>query len=233
MGANVRDRLTSLGRFVLDFVFPPVCFGCGGSEAYICSACITSLPRLEPPYCSSCAEPLSSGDLCQRCREACLSVDRIISPFKYEDAIRRAVLDLKFKNLRASAPALGQLMASFISERHGMGQALVPVPLHESRLKSRGYNQSALLAREVSRLTGIPVMDALVVRAIDTQPQTALSWEERLTNVAQAFRAVKDLSGMKITLIDDVATTGSTLSACAHALKEAGAVYVEGVVLAR
>ena len=156
-----------------------------------------------------------------------------MAPFKYEGAIRRAMLDLKFKNLWASAPALGQLMASFISERHDIGQALVPVPLHKSRLRSRGYNQSALLAREVSRLTGIPVMDALVVRAIDTQPQTALSREERLTNVAEAFSAVKDLSGMKITLIDDVATTGSTLSACAHSLKEAGAVYVEGVVLAR
>ena len=68
-------------------------------------------------------------------------------------------------------------------------------------------------------------MDALVVRAVDTQPQTALSWEERLTNVSSRLsRAVKDLSGMEITLIDDVATTGSTLSACAHALKEAGAV---------
>ena len=156
-----------------------------------------------------------------------------MAPFKYEGAIRRAVLDLKFKNLRASAPSLGHLMVDLLADRPPIGQALVPVPLHKSRLRSRGYNQSALLAREASRLTEIPVMDALVVRAIDTQPQTALSWEDRLTNVAQAFRAVKDLSGMKITLIDDVATTGSTLSACAYALKEAGAVYVEGIVLAR
>lgn len=229
----MRGKLTSLGRFVLDFVFPPVCFGCGSSEAYICSACIESLPRLEPPFCSICAEPLSSGDLCQRCRDTRLAVDRIIAPFKYEGTIRRAVLDLKFKNVRASAPDLAGLVSDFLADRPGGGQFLVPVPLHKGRLRDRGYNQSALLAKEVSRLTGIPVMDALVVRAIDTQPQTALSWEERLTNVAQAFRAVKDLSGMKITLIDDVATTGSTLSACAQALKEAGAVYVDGVVLAR
>ncbi len=225
--------MTSLGRVVLDFVFPPVCFGCGGSEAYICSACIESLPRLEAPYCLRCAEPLSSGDLCQRCRDTRLAVDRIIAPFKYEGTIRRAVLDLKFKNVRAAAPEVARLISDFLQDRPAESQALVPVPLHKSRLRSRGYNQSALLAREVSRLTGIPVMDALVVRAIDTQPQTALSREERLTNVAEAFSAVKDLSGMKLTLIDDVATTGSTLSACAHALKEAGAVYVEGVVLAR
>ena len=225
--------MTSLGRFVLDFVFPPVCFGCGSSKAYICSDCIETLTRLEPPYCLRCADPLSSGDLCQRCRETRLAVDRIIAPFKYEGTIRRAVLDLKFKNVRASTPEIARLVSDFLADRPAQGQFLVPVPLHKGRLRDRGYNQSELLAKEVSRLTGIPVMDALVVRAVDTQPQTALSWEERLTNVAQAFRAVKDLSGMRITLIDDVATTGSTISACARVLKEAGAVYVEGVVLAR
>ena len=217
----------------MDFVFPPVCFGCGSAEAYICAACMTSLPRLAPPYCSSCAEPLPSGDVCRRCRETCLSVDRIIAPFKYEGAVRRAVLDLKFRNVRASAPTLGQLMACFLADSPVKGQALVPVPLHKSRLRSRGYNQSALLAREVSRLTGIPALEDLAVRTIDTKPQATLSWEERLANVAQAFMALKDLSGMRVTLIDDVATTGSTLSACAHALKDAGAEYVEGVVLAR
>lgn len=137
---------------------------------------------------------------------------------------------------------LGGLMASYLAgylERHtfpaqAAGQVLVPVPLHSRRLRSRGYNQSHLLAKEVGKLLDIPVRQDLVKRAKDSPPQVeARSREQRRANVSGSFGATAEAEGLSILLVDDVATTGSTLSACAAALKEAGAASVWGTVLAR
>jgi len=110
---------------------------------------------------------------------------------------------------------------------------MVPVPLHPSRLRSRGYNQSALLAREVSKLTGLPVKEDLLVRVKDAPPQMGLGRENRWRNVGSAFQCVGDLRNQAVLLVDDVVTTGSTMSACASALKSAGAASVWGLALAR
>ncbi len=110
---------------------------------------------------------------------------------------------------------------------------LVPVPLHPRRLRSRGYNQSALLTKELSKKLGLDMDESLLIRAKNTRPQVSASREERRENVQGSFRCDRDVNGQAVILVDDVATTGSTLSACAAVLKDAGATSVWCLVLAR
>ena len=109
----------------------------------------------------------------------------------------------------------------------------MPVPLHSRRIRHRGYNQSLLLARELAKLTGLDLDEKLLVRIKDTPPQVGASRSQRRGNVEGSFRCQRDVSGKALILVDDVATTGSTLSACATALKAAGAATVWGLALAR
>ena len=148
-------------------------------------------------------------------------------------AIRSAVHALKYRNLRAAAPTLGRLMAGWVESNPISGQALVPVPLHRRRLRERGYNQSELLAREVAKERALPVLDGILVRTRDTPPQVSLSYDDRVKNVEGSFECRADVSGRSLILVDDVVTTGSTLFACAAALKAGGAVAVWGLALAR
>ena len=151
-----------------------------------------------------------------------------------EGAIREAIHALKYQTVRAAAPILGQLLAHWFEAFPVPGELVVPVPLHKRRLRSRGYNQSALLAEELSRLSGLPMTERVLVRTRDTPPQVSLSGrEERVKNVEGSFSCVGGVEGRKILLVDDVVTTGSTLSACASALRASGVDSVWGVALAR
>jgi len=125
-------------------------------------------------------------------------------------------------------------LAQYMAHRRITGDLLVPVPLHSRRLRSRGYNQSALLARELGKLTGLALDERLVFRTRDTPPQVrAPSREQRRSNVEDSFQCSAGLSGEAVILVDDVATTGSTLSACAATLKDAGASSVWRLTVAR
>lgn len=125
-------------------------------------------------------------------------------------------------------------MAEYIEANPVLADVLVPVPLHSRRLRSRGYNQSALLAREIGRRASLPVVEDHLVRTRNSRPQVDVaSREERRANVAGNFACDADVSGLAVLLIDDVATTGSTLSECAYSLKEAGASTVNALTLAR
>ena len=129
---------------------------------------------------------------------------------------------------------MGRLLAEFLDSHRVPGEVIVPVPLHSRRLRQRGYNQAALLARQLARVTGLVLNEGLLVRTTDTLPQVETSSRSQRRDNAQGnFRCEQDVSGLKAILVDDVATTGSTLSACAAALKSAGAATVWGLVLAR
>jgi ComF family protein len=148
--------------------------------------------------------------------------------------VQQAIYSLEYRSVRAIAPELAALLARYMTRRPITGDLLVPVPLHSKRLRSRGYNQSALLAGELGKLTGLAVDESLVFRTRNAPPQVnAASQEQRRTNVEDSFRCTADVSGMEVILLDDVATTGSTLSACAAALKDAGAASVWGLTVAR
>lgn len=151
-----------------------------------------------------------------------------------EGVVRDAIHDLKYRNLRAAAPCLGRLLARWLESARVPGEVLVPVPLHRRRLRERGYNQSAMLAREVGKATGLPLVEGALLRVRDSVPQVSLSSrQERARNVDGSFRCGPRMDGAGIILVDDVVTTGSTMSACAEALKSAGASAVWGIALAR
>ena len=229
----MRNPLARLGSSVLDLVYPPQCLGCGDEGSFLCSPCETSLPRLKVPYCRKCAQPVTSGTLCRQCAAAPPFLDGIKAAFIMEGAIREAIHALKYRNLRAASPTLGRLLARWLVSNPIPGEVLVPVPLHKRRIRDRGYNQSALLAKEVSKVTGLPVRENLLVRTRDTPPQISLSLQERIGNVEGSFELPGDGRGLKIILVDDVVTTGSTMSACGKALRAGGAGSVWGLALAR
>jgi ComF family protein len=149
--------------------------------------------------------------------------------------MRQAIHQLKYRNLRSLATPLAQLLNDYLDTHPVHGEALVPVPLHPKRLRERGYNQSSLLAIELGKLTNLPVVDNCLIRQQHTPPQArTLTVEERRTNVSDAFSCRNDiLRDRQVILIDDVATSGATLNACAQALKATGVTSVWGLVMAR
>ncbi|MBA7653316.1 hypothetical protein ES703_61164 [subsurface metagenome] len=149
--------------------------------------------------------------------------------------MRQAIHQLKYRNLRALAVPLAKLLQDYLTTSHVPGEALVPVPLHQKRLRQRGYNQSRLLAQELGKLINLPVVDDCLIRLRHAPPQARTSTvEERRSNVADAFTCRnRRLRGKQVLLVDDVSTSGATLDACAAALKTAGASSVWGLALAR
>ena len=228
-------QLTKLRGAALNLLLPQFCVGCGKEGAFLCDSCLQSLPRLEPPVCPRCGRPQSNGELCRNCQDWQADIDGIRAPFCFDGAIRSAVHQLKYRNLRAIAPALAQLMSEYLASNHLDGDVLIPVPLHDKRLRERGYNQSALLAKELGTLMNLPVDETSLVRDKFVLPQArTTSVEERRANVIGVFACRGDgVRGKKVLLIDDVATSGSTMNACASVLKSAGAIAVWGLALAR
>ena len=225
--------LSRLTRSALDLVFPIHCAGCGQEGGVICGRCADGPERLTPPYCRVCADPGVSG-LCRWCSQSPRGFDSLRSPFKYEGPVRDAIHRLKYKGERASAGLLAGLMAEYLERNPAAVDAVIPAPLHPRRLRGRGYNQSALLVREIGKRMNLPVREDLLVRVRNPRPQVeAQSQQERRDNVAGNFVCNADASGLTAFLIDDVATTGSTLSECALALKDSGAVRVHALTLAR
>ena len=228
-------QLTKLKGMALDLLFPRWCVSCGREGNFICPSCRQSLPRITPPLCPKCGRPQSSAILCPSCVGWQAEIDGIRSPFRFDGAIRQAIHQLKYGNLRALAELLAQWLNDYLGSNPVPGEVLVPVPLHHKRLRERGYNQSSLLAQQLGKLTNLPVVDDCLTRQRYAPPQARTSTvDERRSNVANAFLCRdRRLEGKQVLLIDDVSTSGSTLDACARALKEAGATTVWGLVLAR
>lgn len=162
-------------------------------------------------------------------------IDGVRTTAYFEDnPIRSAIHDLKYNNHRAIAIILSEILADTYRRYNLHVEVLVPVPLHYSRIKERGYNQSELLANELGNILDLPVNNSTLQRIRKTKPQMTLGANERHKNVADAFVCNdKQLANQKILLIDDVCTTGSTLDACAAALKQAGVASVWGLTLAK
>ena len=188
-----------------------------------------------PPICPRCGQPQSSAILCRSCVGWQAEIDGIRSPFRFDGVIRQAIHELKYRNLRAVAGLFAQWLNDYLTSNPMPGEVLVAVPLHRKRLRERGYNQSNLLAQELGKLANLPVVEDCLIRERHALPQARTTTvDERRSNVAGAFSCRNQrLKGKQVLLIDDVATSGATLDACARALKEAGATSVWGLVLAR
>ncbi len=232
--APVRGLAEQAGRTLLDALYPLECAGCGGSGKIICDRCAQDLPFLVPPYCRVCAA-YSESELCPACAQPGRWFDGVQAPFRYEGSVRQAILALKYRGIKAAAPQLGDMLADYLETNPLPGNLIAPVPMHSSRRRERGYNQAELLARRVAGHRDLPYQGDLLVRTRRVDPQAGMtSAVARVTNVADsvAVSHPSEVHGRQIILVDDVATTGSTLDICASALKEAGAASVWCLTLA-
>lgn len=210
-------------RFLLDLLYPPKCPFCG-----------RILERGEEGWCASCREELpwtGPGD-----SKTVGSCDICLSPLWYQDGVRAGTHRYKFDGGPGHAQLFGTLMAQCLHDRWEEPVDLVTwAPLHPKRRRERGYDQAELLARRVGELAGLPAERTLEkTRATAVQSQTG-DGEARKANVRGAYRALPglDLAGKRVVLIDDVVTSGATLSECAAALRQAGAGSVVGLTFAR
>ena len=228
-------QVAKLKGIALDFLFPRWCVGCGKEGDFICHSCRCSLSQIMPPLCPQCGRPQPSSILCPGCVSWQAEIDGIRSPFQFDGVIRQAIHQLKYRNLRALALPLAKLLQDYIINNPVPGEVLVPVPLHQKRLRERGYNQSQLLAKELGKLINIPTAGDYLIRQQHTLPQTRTrTVAERQSNVAHAFTCDNhSLRNKQVLLVDDVSTSGATLNACAAVLKAAGVTSVWGLVLAR
>lgn len=215
--------------------FPKRCVGCGHEGEFICLSCRHTIGRIYAPVCPLCGRPQASGVLCPSCINWEAAITGIRAPFRFNGVIREAVHQLKYHNLREISGLLAVFLNDYLNRYPISCDILVPVPLHPKRLRERGYNQSGLLARELSKLNGIPVSESCLIRSIHSFSQAKTSSvRERLKNVSGIFAVKNDaLRNKRVLLIDDVSTSGATLNECARALMSGGAASVWGLALAR
>lgn len=227
--------LKQLQHEVTDFFFPRACMGCGKVGDFICVSCSRKMSRILPPLCRRCGRPESSGAYCAECWGQVSSLDAIRSVFIFDGIVRQAIHELKYRNVRAVSGCLAGFMSRYFVENGLSGDVLVPVPLHDKRLRQRGYNQSKLLAEELSHQTSVAVNPDLIKRVRMTGPQArSASVRERKANMENTFVCTSgDAAGRDIVIVDDVCTSGATLESCASTLKAAGANRVLGFTLAR
>jgi ComF family protein len=239
----VRFAVRSLVRVLngtKELVYPRRCPVCdrpvNPAGALICPECEGLLKRVEEPACRRCGKPLRSSSsvsmqLCPDCRLHPHIYERGCAVFTYH-SVAGSLFRFKYKGRQEYGTYFGRCMAEKLAEfEAGPGCArpdfLVPVPVSEDRLRKRGYNQALILAREISRLTGIPVRENVLRRVTDTLPMKNMTPEERQNNLKRAFQSFgNDVSLNSIMLIDDIYTTGATIDACAHALLQKGAERV-------
>lgn len=216
-------------KALADLFYPQRCVGCGARASELrCAGCYEALPVIEPPVCRRCGMPNAfDTPVCEVCKGRDLFFDSARAPLRYEGVGEELVRVLKYRGyLVVAAP----FMLGAVREA-GRFDAVVPVPLHRSRLARRGFNQAAGLGREVAGRLGAGIAETLrAVRA--TRDQVELSATERRANVRGAFRAEGRVRG-RVLLVDDVLTTGATLSEGARVLKDAGAQEVHALCLCR
>jgi ComF family protein len=235
---SVQILLQKSSQFLLDLVFPPRCVNCQVANSWLCEKCQREITFIDGIVCERCGTPtpVAEAASCPQCRHNPLQfIDGIRSAAYFENnPIRPAIHFLKYRNHKAIAAILGQILAD-ACEKYGVeADVVVPVPLHAARFRERGYNQCELLAREVGILLDLPVNINSLQRIRHTKSQMKLGATERHQNVIDAFACRNQaLSGQTILLIDDVCTTGSTLDACARALKQHGVISVWGMTLAK
>jgi ComF family protein len=226
-------------RWALDFALPPRCAGCGTIVADVHSFCVdcwNGIEFLGDSGCRTCGLPLEATDAesCGVCLAKPPRIARTRAAVAYGDLTRSLAIRLKYGRKVAIARTMARYMASLV-ERTGEETILVPVPLHRTRLWQRGFNQSALVAKELSRRLELRSDPLALKRLKRMPPLKGMNSLQRRKTVAGAFRVAdkSKVQGKRIILIDDVLTTGSTAEACARTLQRAGAARVELITWAR
>ena len=229
---------------LLSLFYPATCVACSASverSQYLCPECRDRAPRIVAPFCAKCSEPfpgaITQTFRCANCEHRVLHFDCAVAAYRSRGVVRRLVHQFKYSGQRYLRFPIGEWLSQTMRDSRLEGRHLdviIPVPLHPARKRERGFNQAALLAERLGDSTGLRLYPALE-RIRYTTTQTLHDRAERMENLRGAFRLRKnrDVRDLRVLLIDDVLTTGSTLSECARVLKAAGAVSVHAATAAR
>lgn len=227
-------------RTILDILFPRRCPVCGEivkpAGGLICPPCFQKLSFVTAPVCKKCGKEIADETMeyCEDCMVHGHAFSSGVALLNYDEIARKSMVKIKYNNKREYLDFYGTVLAarygSVIRRMHA--DVIIPVPIHRSRRRKRGFNQAEILAEILGQKLGIPVETELLKRNRRTLPQKELSPADRLKNLMGAFTAAPLPDGKKrILLVDDIYTTGSTLEACAQVLDKAGAEVVYFVVI--
>jgi len=237
-------RKFELLEAAVSLLYPPVCTLCGGKTRageYLCQRCEAKAMRIVAPFCQQCSEPfegaISTVFTCANCAHRTIYFDAAVAAYRGRGIVRQIIHDFKYgRQIHLRHLVARWLYGAFDDERlRGRTfDMIVPVPLHPTRQRERGFNQASLLAELLTAQISIPCKPVLK-RVRYTTTQTALDRAERMENLHNAFRLRRNANvrGLRVLLIDDVLTTGSTLSECARTLKRSGAISVYAATAAR
>lgn len=219
---------------LMDWVFPPTCGGCAATGNRWCNTCQANVAELGDKICPLCGEPQPAHDICQNCKQDPPIYRGLRSYALFQGPLRKALHRLKYDRDIGLGEALSKHLIEIYNLNNWQVDYVVPVPLSPTRLRERGYNQAYFLGRPLAYAIQKPLQSDMLIKNRETRTQVGLSALERRLNVDGAFSSRSNLVRYKtILVIDDVTTTGSTISACAKALLEAGASAVYGLTLAR
>ena len=231
---------------LFDFLLPPRCINCGSvlnQENGLCPECFNNTTFITEPYCSKCGLPFAvvSDSRGKKLCPACLKDKRPVlrlsrSAVKYDEFFKKSIIAFKFMDKTQNAKIFAKLLKTAGKDIFQEGvDVLIPVPLHYKRLIKRRYNQSALLAFELSKLINKPVLNGCLIKFKATKPQVSFSGRARHQNIKGVFKVKNPslVANKRVVLIDDVMTTGATLQECAKVLCRAGAKSVDTLTVAR
>lgn len=242
MNPHIKSYVTSF----LELIYPEknTCFICETcnekiADVYICPDCEKKLKKIQPPVCSKCSKPInyrSSIDLCSECCDTKRYFTMSKSPYAYEGIIQKAIHRYKYHNKPYFYKFFGSLIINFMEEiNYTNFDLIVSVPLHPSKMRKRGYNQSELIAKYLASKLSIPYADVLK-RTKKTSPQSGQSKSQRRRNIKDAFEIkspAEKVINSSILLVDDIYTTGSTVDECSKVLVNYGAANVYVITIAR
>lgn len=233
-GPSLAYQLYRLTWGLLDWVFPPRCAGCDRPGDRWCLECRALVNSPEEPLCPVCGMPQPGGTVCRVCRDNPPHFQALRSWGIFDGSLRKVLHRLKYRRDLALGQSLAEEILPAFRSLQWPVDLVVPVPLGKKRFKERGYNQAALIAHPLALALGLEYTVKTLRRWRETRTQVGLSREQRRENVSGVFRVDAGTAhGRNILLIDDVATTGSTLSSAAEALRAAGAVQVYAFTAAR
>ncbi len=230
-----------------DLIFPPNCLLCKNfipispHDFPVCPRCQNLIKSNRPPFCQRCSRPLSrlsAGLFCTICQKKNPAFDAAWAACLFNESLRELIHYFKYEQRTALTSYFSHhilnFMTAYCTERIAAIDYLIPIPLHPARFRERGYNQALLLAQTIAQTLHIPLSKNNLIRVRYTDPQTELGLKDRWTNIQDAFRIKRpaELKGKNILLIDDLLTTGATVSEAAQVLKQAGAQGVYAVTLA-